>query len=223
MFNSAVVLGLAWLQGNGLGLLNVVEIPPLWAVIIVVLVLGFLLYVAHIAMHKVPLFWRVHRVHHSDPAVDVTTTIRQHPFEGVIRYACIALFAFPIGANPEAFAVYRVWSALNGLLEHANIRIPPWLDRSLSWVTTWPGMHKIHHAREPHLTDTNYGNIFSLWDRLFFTFMPAKQAVAVSYGLHGFDRDRQQSLIGLLPAPFAELDPRRDDARPESTRPEPAV
>ena len=146
--------------------------------ITVVLVLDLSFYVAHVAMHKVPSFWRFHSVHHADPAVDVTTTIRQHPGEGVIRYAFMAAFAIPLGASPGAFAVYRVWSALNGLLEHANICVPPWLDSVLSLVTTWPNMHKVHHSREVQDTDTNYGNIVSLWDRLFFTFTPARHGNA---------------------------------------------
>jgi sterol desaturase/sphingolipid hydroxylase (fatty acid hydroxylase superfamily) len=204
VFNVAVVVGLAWFQSVGFGLFNVIDVPPLWSVVIVVLALDFSFYLVHIAMHKVPVFWRVHQVHHSDPAVDVSATIRQHPLEGVIRYAYIALFVFPLGASPFAFAVYRILSAVNGLLEHANIRLPLWLDRSLSWITSWPNMHKIHHSRERRLADTSYGNIFSLWDRLFFTFTPSREGTNVNYGLCGFDQPRQQTLSGLLAAPFSE-------------------
>ena len=172
-FNGALVATLFRLQAHGVGLLPWLALGPFAAGAVAVLVLDFSFYVAHVTMHRIPAFWRVHRVHHADPAVDVTTTIRQHPVEGVIRYAFMSAFAFALGASPAAFAVYRVWSALNGLVEHANIRAPRWLDDLASLVTTWPNMHKVHHSRVASETNTNYGNIFSLWDRLFRTFTPA--------------------------------------------------
>jgi sterol desaturase/sphingolipid hydroxylase (fatty acid hydroxylase superfamily) len=207
LFNAALVLTLTRLQANSIGLLYTLALPPLLAAITVVLVLDLSFYVAHVAMHKVPSLWRFHSVHHADPAVDVTTTIRQHPGEGVIRYAFMAAFAIPLGASPGAFAVYRAWSALNGLLEHANIRVPPWLDRVLSFVTTWPNMHKIHHSRDAQYTDTNYGNIVSLWDRLFLTFTPSRHGTSIVYGLEGFDDPATQTTAGLLAVPFRGANP----------------
>src|SRR5262249_28384593 len=180
------------------------ELHPLIGGTIMVLVLDFSFYVAHVAMHWLPRFWRYHRVHHSDPAVDVTTSIRQHPGETVIRYAFMGAFAVAIGATPGPFAVYRAWSALNGLVEHANVRVPPWLDDLLSLVTTWPNMHKIHHSRVANETDTNYGNIVSFWDRLFFTFTPARRGTDVVYGLDGFDDPALQTTTGLLAMPFRD-------------------
>src|SRR6185295_12935560 len=107
--------------------------------------------------------WRFHAVHHSDPAVDVTTTIRQHPGESVIRYAFMAGCAFVLGVGPAPFAAYRAWSAVHGLLEHANVRVPRGLDSLLSLVVSTPNMHKVHHSRTTSETDSNYGNIFSLF------------------------------------------------------------
>jgi sterol desaturase/sphingolipid hydroxylase (fatty acid hydroxylase superfamily) len=205
VFNSALVMTLMWLQSTGLGLLHMFELPPLVTVLVVVLVLDFSFYVAHVSMHRIPALWRFHRVHHSDPVVDVTTTIRQHPGEGVIRYAYMAAFACALGASPGAFAVYRSWSALNGLLEHANVRVPPWLDSVLSLVTTWPNMHKVHHSRTATETNTNYGNILSLFDRLFSTFTPSKRGASVSYGLDGFDDPAAQTTAGLLAMPFRDV------------------
>jgi sterol desaturase/sphingolipid hydroxylase (fatty acid hydroxylase superfamily) len=209
VFNTALVLALFWLEANGLGLLNTMAIEPLWAIVAAVVILDFSFYVAHVAMHKIPGFWRYHAVHHSDPAVDVTTTVRQHPGESVIRYAFLALFAIPLGVGPAGFAVYRIWSALNGLLEHSNIRVPRWLDTPLSLVTTFPNMHKVHHSRDQRLTDTNYGNIFSLWDRIFFTFTPSKYGTNVDYGLDGLDDKTDQTTWGLLATPY-RLRARRD-------------
>ena len=204
-FNAALVTALARL--NGFGLLRLIPAPALVSGGVTVLLLDFSFYVAHLAMHRIPGFWRYHRVHHADPAVDVTTTIRQHPGEGVIRYAFMATFAFALGASPGAFAVYRAWSALNGLLEHANVRAPLWLDRALSLVTTWPNMHKIHHSRIASQTNTNYGNITSLFDRLFGTFTPSAQGVNVVYGLDGCDDPASQTTAALLAMPFRSADP----------------
>jgi fatty acid hydroxylase family protein len=115
ILNTALVLALAWAQSISFGLLNMVKVPPLWSIVIVVLVLDFSFYVAHVAMHKIPFFWRAHSVHHSDPALDVTTTIRQHPIESVIRYAYLAIRP-SAGRGPRRLrslsrAVGRQWTA----------------------------------------------------------------------------------------------------------------
>ncbi len=204
-FLNAALLATLWLHAKHVGLLGIIALPPLTAGVIGVLALDFSFYVAHVAMHRVPTFWRYHRVHHADPAVDVTTTIRQHPGESVIRYVFMAVFAFAFGVSPVAFAVYRLLSVLNGLLEHANIRMPLWLDSALSLVTTWPYTHKIHHSRIAAETNSNYGNIVSLFDRLFGTFTPSKRGVNVGYGLDGFDEPALQTTAGLLAMPFRQM------------------
>jgi len=202
LFSAALVMLLAWQQASGFGVLRLFSPPPRLELAIVLGVLDFAFYVTHVAMHKIPGFWRFHRVHHSDPAVDVTTTIRQHPGESVIRYAFLAVFASALGASPGAFAVYRAAVALNGLLEHANLRAPLWLDQLLALVTTWPHLHKVHHSRAGEQTDTNYSNLFSIWDRLFSTFTPSREGANVVYGLEGFDDPATQTTAGLLALPF---------------------
>ena len=205
VMNAGLVMALARLEAEGFGLLRALALPPLWAGVAAIVTLDLSFYVTHVAMHKVPAFWRFHSVHHSDAALDVTTTIRQHPGESVIRYASLAAFAIALGASPGAFAIYRAWSALNGLLEHANLRAPRALDRVLSWLTTWPHMHKVHHSRRAEETDTNYSNVFSVWDRLFGTFTPSARGMDVDFGLDGFDDPALQTTAGLLAAPFLAL------------------
>ena len=217
--NAALLMTLMWLQPKGFGLLHLVALSPLISIVIAILVLDLSFYVAHVAMHKSPLFWRFHSVHHSDPAVDVTTTIRQHPGESLIRYAFMAGFAITLGPSVGAFAVYRVWSALSGLLEHSNIRVPTWLDNSLSLVFTWPNMHKIHHSRDAKYTDTNFGNIVSWWDRLFFTFTPARHGASITYGLEGFDDPVSQTTAGLLAAPLRDTRASRGSVTDVGPRP----
>ena len=200
--NAGLLMALMWGESNHFGLLHLLALPPLLAAVIAVLVLDLSFYVAHVAMHRIPAFWRYHRVHHSDPAVDVTTTIRQHPGESLIRYAFMAAFAIPLGPSLGAFAVYRAGSAISGLVEHANLRFPAWLDSSLALVFTWPNMHKVHHSREARYADTNYGNIVSWWDRLFFTFTPARHGASIAYGLEGHDDAALQTTMGLLRLPY---------------------
>jgi sterol desaturase/sphingolipid hydroxylase (fatty acid hydroxylase superfamily) len=202
LFNGALLMALGWLDHERFGFMHLVALRPAISLAVTVLMLDFGFYVAHVALHKVPGFWRFHQVHHSDPAVDVTTTIRQHPGESVIRYAFLAAFAVVLGASPAAFGVYLLCSALNGLLEHANVRVPPWLDSLLSLITTWPNMHKVHHSRVATETDTNYGNLFSFWDRIFLTFTRARNGTNIVYGLDGFDDAAKQSTAGLLAMPF---------------------
>ena len=202
LLNAAVVAGIVWLEDRGFGLLGALSLPPLVAGGSAIVVLDFSFYVLHVGMHKIPRWWRYHAVHHSDPAVDVTTTIRQHPMESLLRYAFIAVFAFALVPSLAAFGAYRVLAALSGLLEHANIRLPLWLDRLLALVTTWPNLHKVHHSRVAAQTDTNYGNLLSVWDRLFGTFTPSFQGAAIEYGLDGFDASAAQTTIGLLAMPW---------------------
>jgi sterol desaturase/sphingolipid hydroxylase (fatty acid hydroxylase superfamily) len=202
-FSAGLMALMLWERQQDMGLLRALGFGSLMGDCVAVLLLDFSIYVAHVAMHKVPALWRVHRVHHADPVVDVTTTIRQHPLEGVIRYAFMAAFAAVLGVSLHAFVIYRLASALIGLLEHANIRLAPGLDRALAWITTSPNMHKIHHSRLPHETDSNYGNIFSWFDRAFGTFRASERGESVECGLEGYDETKVQTLHGLLSMPFA--------------------
>ena len=201
--NIPLLMGLAWLQAKGWGPLNVLQIPPLAALAVSVLALDLAWYVTHRSLHRFAWMWRFHAVHHSDPAVDVTTTIRQHPGEGLIRYAYLGAFAFGLGLPPAGFALYRVWSALHGQLEHANLKLPQWLDSAITLLFSSPNMHKVHHSRDRRLTDRNYTNIFSVWDRLGGTFTPSAQGQVIAYGMDDWSAD-QQSTLGLLRAPFGQ-------------------
>jgi sterol desaturase/sphingolipid hydroxylase (fatty acid hydroxylase superfamily) len=203
LFLGAAMLGLlAWLSDVGFGLLNAYQVTPVWAAPAGVLMLDLATYWCHVALHKVPAWWKFHRVHHSDFAVDVTTSFRQHPGETVIRYAFLAAAGSAFGVSPIAFAIYRTLSAISALIEHANLRVPVRVDEVLSLVVTWPTLHKVHHSRDERETDTNYGNIFSIWDRLFFTFTPARRGREVVYGLDGLDDEHDHTTVALLALPF---------------------
>jgi sterol desaturase/sphingolipid hydroxylase (fatty acid hydroxylase superfamily) len=159
-------------------------------------------YVAHLLLHKLPLGWRFHRVHHSELEVDVTTAFRQHPGETLWRllWQCIGtvIFGLPFWILP----VYLSLSSLNALLEHANLRMHERVDRFLQLLIVTPNMHKIHHSRNVAETDSNYSNIFSIWDRLFRTYTRRTEYRTLRYGLDGFDNKRKQRLKELMIEPF---------------------
>jgi sterol desaturase/sphingolipid hydroxylase (fatty acid hydroxylase superfamily) len=164
-----------------------------------ILALDFSAYVAHVALHKLPVAWRFHRVHHSEDEVDVTTAFRQHPAETIWRILwqlpAIVLLALP----PWVVVVYVTISSLNAQLEHANIRLQESLDRILRLLFVTPNMHKTHHSRAQHETDSNYANIFSIWDRMFGTYTRDVDFARLRYGL---DEHQPHGLRELLAMPF---------------------
>jgi sterol desaturase/sphingolipid hydroxylase (fatty acid hydroxylase superfamily) len=206
LLNFALALGAAYFTESGAGLLQVVGISGAAAFIVALLALDGATYLVHRLMHQTPIMWRVHLVHHTDASVDATTAFRQHPVEGVLRFSFIAATAWSLGAPPAAITVYRLLGALNSVLEHANIRVPRWLDQIavLVWVT--PDMHKVHHSRDRSETDSNYANLFSFFDRLFGTFTSSSRGPLVRYGINGYDAPEQQSIGALLWLPFRGLD-----------------
>lgn len=167
-----------------------------------VIALDLFAYFAHVLLHKSWLGWQFHRVHHSESAVDVTTAFRQHPGETIWRtfwqLAAILVFGIPLWV----VVIYLILSALNAQMEHANIKMNRNLDRFLRLVIVTPHMHKVHHSRNQRETDSNYSNIFSVWDKLFGTYTPAADFQSLRYGLDGFDVRERQTLRGLLKMPF---------------------
>ena len=125
--------------------------------------------------------------------------------------------SIPLGASPAEFALYRVLAlaALSGLLEHSNFRLPQRLEAALSWVVSWPAVHKIHRSRDTGLTNTHYGNLLSLWDRLFSSFTPAREARNIAYGLADFDEPEAQTTAALLRRPLSHA---ALESAPVSTR-----
>jgi sterol desaturase/sphingolipid hydroxylase (fatty acid hydroxylase superfamily) len=177
-----------------------------------VAILDFFAWAAHVLLHKTAWGWRTHRVHHSDVAVDVTTAFRQHPGETLWRVAWQLPPIIVLGLPFAVVVLYLSLSTLNAQLEHANLRVPERLDRVLRWLFVTPNMHKVHHSRLQRETDSNYANIFSLWDRLFGTYTRDADLRSLRYGLDGFDEPATQSLRGLLRLPLSSLQ-RREPVR----------
>jgi sterol desaturase/sphingolipid hydroxylase (fatty acid hydroxylase superfamily) len=159
-------------------------------------------YLAHRVLHAVPALWRFHQVHHSDDFVDVTTTYRTHPVETVWRFLFVIIPVWTIGIPALAVVIQRLVSAANGIFEHGNIRLWRPVDRVLSLVWVTPNVHKIHHSRARIETNSNYGNVLTIYDRVFGTFTPSERAASVVYGLDEVDAVRTASFGGLLALPF---------------------
>jgi sterol desaturase/sphingolipid hydroxylase (fatty acid hydroxylase superfamily) len=163
-------------------------------------------YLSHRIMHVWPPMWRFHQVHHCDDFVDVTTTYRTHPVETVWRFLFALVPVWVIGIAPAAVVIQRLIQATNGVFAHANIRLWAPLDRRLSRVWVTPNVHKIHHSRQLTETNSNYGTILTIYDRLLGTYTSAERAPAVIYGLETADPDRVASFPGLLSMPFRETE-----------------
>jgi sterol desaturase/sphingolipid hydroxylase (fatty acid hydroxylase superfamily) len=189
---------------NQFGLLYLIELP-LWVQMIVgLLLLDFIgAYLVHFTEHKVKWMWRFHLVHHSDTTVDVTTGLRHHPGETVFRIGFTILAVIIIGAPMWLIMLYQSVSVLFAHITHANIKMPRSVDRALSWVFVTPLMHKVHHHYTQPLTDTNYGNIFSFWDRIFGTFAQVDDSKELIYGINThMEANENDRMTNLLKIPF---------------------
>jgi sterol desaturase/sphingolipid hydroxylase (fatty acid hydroxylase superfamily) len=187
---------------SGVGLLTLFSLPLWTQALLSVAVLDLFAYLAHLLLHKSWLGWQFHRVHHSENAVDVTTAFRQHPGETLWRLLWQLLAIVVFGIPLWIVVIYLIISALNAQMEHANIKMNRHLDRLLRTVIVTPHMHKVHHSQDQKETDSNYSNIFSLWDRLFRTYIAEIDFRKLRYGLVGFDVNERQTLAGLLKMPF---------------------
>jgi sterol desaturase/sphingolipid hydroxylase (fatty acid hydroxylase superfamily) len=157
---------------------------------------------AHWVQHKTPPLWKLHLVHHSDTHVDTTSANRHHPGESVVRFIFTALAVVIVGAPLWMVFLYQAMSVVLSQFNHANISLPPALDRAISWVIVSPDMHKVHHHYVLPYTDSNYGNIFSVWDRLFGTFQTLDRGKLV-YGVDTHMEPAEHATVGaLMKMPF---------------------
>jgi len=194
---------------NHFGLLYLINMP-LWVQLTVGVLLLDLIgaYFIHWTEHKVKWMWKFHLVHHSDTTVDVTTGLRHHPGETVFRISFTILAVMVVGAPMWIIMFYQSMSVLFAHITHANINMPRALDRALSWVFITPLMHKVHHHYTQPLTDTNFGNIFSFWDRIFGTFAQVDDTKELKYGIDTHMEAEENDRMGnLLAIPFQPYRP----------------
>jgi len=202
VFGIATIGVFAWIEQHQFGILYLVDWPIWLELLIAVLIFELVAqYFIHVLLHKFKWMWKMHLVHHSDTKVDATTGTRLHPGDFLLRET-FALIAVVITGAPIAFYFfYRICTVFFTYLTHANIYIPLWLDRPLSWIFITPNVHKFHHHFERPWTDSNFGNIFSIWDRIFGTLVyddPKK----IKFGVDTLDDDTDEDIAFLFKMPF---------------------
>lgn len=187
--------GLVYWSGAGVGSI----------ILITLLVLDFFGgWLVHITEHKIRVLWRFHVVHHSDTSVDVTTGLRHHPVESILRGIFFFMGVWLTGAPMFAVMIYQTILVFFTAFEHANIRLPGMADRILSWIFISPNMHKVHHHWKQPYTDSNYGAIFSIWDRLLGTYRQLDPS-ELRYGIDkDYPEEKDEDFLQMLKNPFLD-------------------
>jgi sterol desaturase/sphingolipid hydroxylase (fatty acid hydroxylase superfamily) len=208
---TAAVGAALFAAGRGSGLFNLAGIRLSVATVLGFLALDLIIYLQHIVFHKVPLLWRLHRMHHADLDIDVTTGVRFHPFEILISLAIKIAVVIVLGIPVLAVVLFEVVLNATSMFNHANAAMPLWLDRVLRLVLVTPDMHRVHHSVVRSETDSNFGFNLPWWDRLFGTYRPEPAAGhdGITIGLPIFRDARELRLDRLLTQPF-----RNDRAQP---------
>ncbi len=201
-----IVLLADWCQKQSFGLVYWLHANILFTIIIAVLALDFSSWLVHIVMHKSKLLWRFHLIHHSDNNVDVTTGLRHHPGDSLLRGIFFMLLIFISGAPMYTVMIYQTMLVMSTAFTHANISLPKGLDKALSYILVSPNMHKVHHHWKQPYTDCNYGGVFSIWDRLLSTFKKLDPK-EIRYGLDRYyPNEKDEDFVALMKKPFQKLD-----------------
>lgn len=191
-------------QAHGWGLFNMVAAPAWVAVPLSLVALDFAIWLQHLVFHRVPLLWRLHRMHHTDVDLDVTTALRFHPLEIALSMLIKMAIVVALGAPAAAVILFEV--ILNGmaLFNHGNVRLPRTVDAVLRRAVVTPDMHRVHHSVHPEETNSNYGFNLSVWDRLFGTYraQPRDGHETMTIGIESFRSARDRRLDRLLIQPF---------------------
>ena len=202
-----VVLICDWCVNNHFGVVQWLDLPVWGIVIFGIFSMDFFGgWLVHITEHKVPLLWRIHLLHHTDTNVDVTSGLRHHPFEAFFRWIFFSMGILLMGLPIYAVMIAQTIMSMFTMFTHANINLPGWLDKAMSYILISPNMHKVHHHYKQPYTDSNYGTAFSIWDRLFgtYTYLDPRQ---ITYGLDKYyDMEKDEDFMSLIKSPFANMD-----------------
>jgi sterol desaturase/sphingolipid hydroxylase (fatty acid hydroxylase superfamily) len=204
-------VGLALVANErGIGLLNVVSVPPSIGVVVSVILLDLAIYFQHVLFHAVPMLWRLHRMHHADLDIDVSTGLRFHPIEILLSMLIKLTVVIALGAPAVAVLVFEMLLNATSMFNHSNVRLPLGFDRLLRWFVVTPDMHRVHHSVLTRETNSNFGFNLPWWDRLFGTYraQPAAGHETMTIGIEQFRDPRELGLDRMLVQPF------RSDAGP---------
>ena len=205
------VLAAEWARLEGVGAMNLLAVPAAAAFAGTVLIRSLSAYALHVAAHRTPLLWRMHRVHHADVAVDLSTGFRHHPLELLFVAAVHGALAALLGLSAAALALYEAAAVALTLWSHANLNLPERLERRLALALVTPTVHHVHHGADRAETDSNYGELLTLWDRLFGTWrrLDGEALAALRIGLGERHDGAAASLVRQLAGPFAGNEPKR--------------
>ncbi|RFS23516.1 fatty acid hydroxylase family protein [Chitinophaga silvatica] len=200
-----VVKATRYTSQNQFGILYLVKLPLWLHTLLAVMLLDFMgAWLIHWVQHKKAWLWQFHKIHHIDTEIDATTALRHHPVESLWRVGALFIAIFILGVPFWMVMFYQSLSVLFSQATHANIRLPQWLDDSISWVLVSPDMHKVHHSTYQPETDSNYANIFSLWDRIFGTFKKV-ETTKLKYVLDEYQETRYEQIGTLMKVPWEPL------------------
>jgi sterol desaturase/sphingolipid hydroxylase (fatty acid hydroxylase superfamily) len=204
-----------WANRAEIGLLNQFAMPLWISTCSTVVVYSLAVYLTHVIEHKISWLWRVHRVHHLDTHIDVSTSQRHHPLESVISVLTLVAVTVVFGLTPPVVIVYEGIEATASFLTHANVRLPESWDRIARWVFVTPNMHSLHHSSHPAETDSNYGSVFTLWDRIFGTYRaaPTSGYEMLQIGLQEIRDDRASNFWWQIKSPALQLKDSSADTR----------
>ncbi|MES2776657.1 MAG: sterol desaturase family protein [Bacteroidota bacterium] len=207
LFAVVIILISDWCRAHQFGIVYWTNAGIFLTILITVLTVDFFVgWLVHFTEHKVKWMWRFHIVHHADNNVDVTTGLRHHPVESIFRGIFIFGGVFLSGAPMYAVMIYQTFLILATQFAHANISLPPWLDKAISYVIVSPNMHKVHHHWKQPFTDSNYGAALAIWDRLLGTYMHLDPKNII-YGLDRYyPNDKDENFMMLMKKPFQKLD-----------------
>lgn len=192
----------AWAQARGIGALPALGLPA-WAVwTLGIVVFDLAIYLQHRALHAVPWLWPLHRMHHTDATLDATSALRFHPLEMLLSLAWRAAVAVALGVPPALVLAFEALLSSFALITHANLALPPRLDRALRLVFVTPAMHRVHHSTAPDEQRSNYGFHVSVWDRWFGSYVEAARERPQRFGVAGVDAARATRFPALLSEPF---------------------
>jgi sterol desaturase/sphingolipid hydroxylase (fatty acid hydroxylase superfamily) len=163
--------------------------------------MDFFEYLYHVAMHKVSSFWSFHLVHHTDMEMDVSTTVREHPGETFIRVCFQMLWVFLAGASIGLLLLRQTVQTFANLIAHTHLQLPAKVEKHCGFILITPGLHHVHHHFELPYTDCNYGDVFSIWDRMFGTFKEVKKS-EIKFGLDVYQGYSTSNFMHLIKYPF---------------------
>lgn len=192
-----------WCQMHHVGLSHWLQLNVLGTIFISVLILDFCGgWLVHFVQHKVPALWHIHIIHHADQHVDATTGLRHHPLESTLRGIFFMVGILISGAPMYAVMIFQTLLIFITAFTHANISLPPRIDQFLSFFLISPNMHKVHHHWKQPYTDSNYGAMFSIWDRMLGTFLILPKEL-IRYGIdRDYPEEKSQKIRTLLSYPF---------------------